>query len=342
MRLPSYRLSENICVSPHVVILGAGASRAAFPNGDATGRRLPVMADLIENAGLLPILEHHGIGSRSTNIEELYGSLHADGSRPEVLAELESAIADYFEPMRLPEAPTRYDELLLCLRPKDLIASFNWDPLLIQAFRRNKSLGLLPQIVFLHGNVGVGICRKDKQSDYAGHVCRVCGEPYETSPLLYPIATKRYDDDVFIQDQWMRLRNTLAGAYMLTVFGYGAPASDVEARRVMKAAWQQNATQELAQIEIVDVKPEAELIESWGEFIVRNHYTPMSDVSSSRIFRYVRRSCESLAWATLQNDPWRERRLPSFSSLADLHQWIRPLLEEEAANEASGAPLTRF
>ena len=33
---------------PHVVILGAGASLAAFPNGDANGIRLPLMLDFIE------------------------------------------------------------------------------------------------------------------------------------------------------------------------------------------------------------------------------------------------------------------------------------------------------
>ncbi|MFW6223076.1 MAG: hypothetical protein ACOC3T_05645 [Bacteroidota bacterium] len=33
---------------PHVVILGAGASAAAFPQGDANGKKLPVMNDLAD------------------------------------------------------------------------------------------------------------------------------------------------------------------------------------------------------------------------------------------------------------------------------------------------------
>jgi hypothetical protein len=33
---------------PRVVILGAGASIAACPSGDANGRRLPVMIDFVE------------------------------------------------------------------------------------------------------------------------------------------------------------------------------------------------------------------------------------------------------------------------------------------------------
>ena len=34
--------------SPHVVILGAGASRASFPDGDKNGIELPLMCDLAQ------------------------------------------------------------------------------------------------------------------------------------------------------------------------------------------------------------------------------------------------------------------------------------------------------
>lgn len=46
---------------PHVVVLGAGASLAAFPNGDAQGRRLPLMRDLAELIGLAPVFTSAGI-----------------------------------------------------------------------------------------------------------------------------------------------------------------------------------------------------------------------------------------------------------------------------------------
>ena len=36
--LPALDLKTNINHSPHVVILGAGASKAAFPIGDANGK----------------------------------------------------------------------------------------------------------------------------------------------------------------------------------------------------------------------------------------------------------------------------------------------------------------
>ena len=40
---------------PHAVLLGAGASRAAFPSGDAGGRQLPVMSDLVDVVGFTSI-----------------------------------------------------------------------------------------------------------------------------------------------------------------------------------------------------------------------------------------------------------------------------------------------
>jgi hypothetical protein len=45
-RLPAFDPQKQINHSPHVVILGAGASRAAFPNGDAKEKRLPLLVDL--------------------------------------------------------------------------------------------------------------------------------------------------------------------------------------------------------------------------------------------------------------------------------------------------------
>jgi hypothetical protein len=41
---------------PHFVILGAGASRAACPQGDADGRHLPVMTDFVDTLELREIL----------------------------------------------------------------------------------------------------------------------------------------------------------------------------------------------------------------------------------------------------------------------------------------------
>jgi Arm DNA-binding domain len=64
---------------PHVVVLGAGASLAAFPKGDRLGRRLPVMKDFVNVVGLQPVLAAHGLGDRADeNFEDLYSDLHGD------------------------------------------------------------------------------------------------------------------------------------------------------------------------------------------------------------------------------------------------------------------------
>ena len=55
---------------PHVVILGAGASKAAFPEGDRNGKKIPIMDDLVETIGLNSIFEKQGIGYAHRNFEK--------------------------------------------------------------------------------------------------------------------------------------------------------------------------------------------------------------------------------------------------------------------------------
>jgi hypothetical protein len=62
---------------PHLVLLGAGASLAAFPNGDANGRRLPLMNTLVDVLELAHILSAADLPIRG-NFEEIYASIHDD------------------------------------------------------------------------------------------------------------------------------------------------------------------------------------------------------------------------------------------------------------------------
>src|SRR5579885_1598219 len=59
------------------------------------------------------------------------------------------------------------------------------------------------------------------------------------------------------------------------------------------------------------------------------------------IFRHPRRSCEALAMATLQNDPWTDNPFPKFKSLPQLHAWIAPLISEENRGNFSGRQCLR-
>ena len=60
---------------PHVVLLGAGASRAAFPNGEASGKKLPLMADFGDIVPIAEIFQRAGINYAGRNFEELYTEL---------------------------------------------------------------------------------------------------------------------------------------------------------------------------------------------------------------------------------------------------------------------------
>jgi hypothetical protein len=57
--------------------------------------------------------------------------LTVDPGKTTILERLERAVFDYFSSLQLPDEPTLYDHLVLSLRPKDVIATFNWDPFLI-------------------------------------------------------------------------------------------------------------------------------------------------------------------------------------------------------------------
>jgi hypothetical protein len=59
----------------HVVILGAGASVQAFPKGDANGKGLPTMDNLIAMLGIEPVLRRAGVKNRRRNFEKIYSEL---------------------------------------------------------------------------------------------------------------------------------------------------------------------------------------------------------------------------------------------------------------------------
>src|SRR6516225_8059366 len=70
---------------PHIVIVGAGGSRAACPEGDRSGRHLPMMADLIDTVGLRPLLEKAGVRSSVEDFEPLYDDLATSGRHDELV-----------------------------------------------------------------------------------------------------------------------------------------------------------------------------------------------------------------------------------------------------------------
>lgn len=334
--LPPLDIKKNTNNAPHVVILGAGATLAALPNGDLSGLQLPLIKNIVEVVGLEAILSSHGIKDGYDDFEALYDKL-ASGSTS-LVSKLDARIRAYFSKMQLPPEPTIYDLLLLSLRKKDVIATFNWDPLLADAVKRNRKIQNLPDILFLHGNVDVGICLKHPNKGFLEHICNACKKPLEPTPLLFPVKHKDYTSNPFIKSEWDDLRRYMEQCYLLTIFGYSAPKTDFEARSLLLNAWGENTTREFAEIEIVDIKDPKELEDNWSEFFVRQHYSIFDKIEDSLSFRHVRRSCEAFAKATLLLCPWKENRYPNFKSLNHLHKWLRQLTQEEESDFLSGKP----
>ena len=167
---------------PHIVLLGAGASRAAFPRGDASSQRIPLMNDLVETLDLSPIIERSGI-FQSEDFEAVYSRLAANPQHDATRREIEREIETYFSSLNLPEEATIYDRILLSLRPDDAVFTFNWDAFLFDAYARNFGEVELPEIFFLHGNVRIGRCPRHHEQWGRQHTaCPMCGEAFRKVP----------------------------------------------------------------------------------------------------------------------------------------------------------------
>lgn len=314
---------------PHIVILGAGASKAACPNGDANRRILPLMNNLIDVVGLAPILEAHGIQYDGDDFEAVYSRLDGQSQFDECRESLEYHLHAYFASLRLPADPTIYDHLILSLRPRDVIATFNWDSLLIQAAQRNALQVALPTLIFLHGNVAVGYCEKDKSRGRYPERCPKCGNAFQATPLLYPVRKKNYLDRPFIRDEWQDLRNAMKEAYILTIFGYGAPETDVDAVELLQAAWPSPGKQKAQWVELINVTHKDELLKQWKPFILSHHADIINDFYKSRIARHPRRTSE--AWAATHLFAMFEdgHPLPRDADFHQLWKWFGELRKYE-------------
>jgi hypothetical protein len=318
----------------HVVILGAGASRAAFPSGDRNGRILPVMADLTKILEIEPILSRHSITSDSENFELLYSRLHNSNPDHPVLRELDSAVARYFGELELPDCATIYDHLLLSLRSKDIVATFNWDPFLMQAYYRNYGRCSLPKILFLHGSVAVAFCPRHKVvRGKPTQECHYCKETLTPSRLLYPVTNKDYANDPFIEKEWSALKHFIKDAFALTIFGYGAPATDVEAVELMKSAWTENRSKEFNQTEIIDILGKSSLESRWSEFTFSHHYDIAGNFYDSWIARHPRRSCEAYWNQNMEAQFIDNNPLPKGVGFDELYAWLNPLINAEKTHE---------
>ncbi len=312
----------------HIVILGAGASVAAFPVGDANGKRLPTMDSLIEMLGLEPVLKRGGIKNTRRNFESIYSELYEIDPESPILREIEEIIYAYFKNLILPEIPTLYDHLLISLRLKDMVATFNWDPFLFDAWNRIKDNVPTPEIIHLHGNVRLSYCPEHPTYGAHGMYCPICDKELIPSRLLYPVTMKNYVNDPFIKTEWEVLKKVLRQAKTLTIFGYGAPTTDKEAVDILNNAWDK-ANRLIERTEIIDIKDQEVLWKQWEPFIVRTYLDCHEDFYSSRLAVYPRRTCEALLAQTFYGQWVEENPFPVNAEFDELLSWVKPLVEAE-------------
>lgn len=331
----------------HVVILGAGASIAStLKNKEKNGKILPMMNNIVRIVGLEKIIEElpDRFKIYLNDFEKLYSKLSNDVKFESIRKKIEIRIYDYFKSMELPEIPTIYDYLIFSLRRKDVIATFNWDPFLFQAYNRVGKYVRPPGILFLHGNTAIGYNEEEERAGPAGWNYKNTGGFFKPTHLLYPIEKKDYNSNKFIKGQWDSIAKDLKIAEQVTVFGYRAPESDIEAMTLLQNAWGTPDDRALEQFELIDIRNEKEVKKSWEGFIYSHHYFYSNSFFKSSIANHPRRTIESyrkMIHPTQFMDNFQDgNEVPdNFKSLDEMHEWYKPLLkaEEETIKNKNGS-----
>lgn len=328
----------------HVVVLGAGASIASTRlNPEKNGKRLPSMNDLPVVIPMADLIARIPESLRSENFETLYSNLYREEPDNPVLGLMNSRVYEYFSSLSLPDKPTIYDYMVMALRFKDTIVTFNWDPFLYQAWCRNRGHGSKPMIRFLHGNVAIGYDEEDLKPGPAGMYRKDNKHYMKPTPLLYPTGEKNYESDPFIKREWTRLKEVLhdKSTWRVTIFGYSAPVSDTAAINLMQQAWGTPSQRNMEQFELIDVRPEEEIRKSWDSFIHTHHYDYCTNYFQSSMARCPRRTNESYFLRCFFNTPEEafheecpipEGGFATFDEMWDWHQELIDIEEKKNAN----------
>lgn len=163
----------------------------------------------------------------------------------------------------------------------------------------------------------------------AGGLCSICGEHLENTPLLYPVAEKGYQKSEFISRQWGTLHEQLKRAFMVTVFGYGAPVSDTAAIELLKSAWGTPDSRSMEEFEVIDRKQKQELVDTWSPFIHSHHYRVESNFYDSWIANHPRRTGEAYLNQFVYAKFTENNRFPKSAGFNELWEWFENLRQVE-------------
>ena len=120
----------------------------------------------------------------------------------------------------------------------------------------------------------------------------------------------------------------------VTIFGYSAPVSDVEAMGLMKQAWGSVDDRNLEQFEIIDVRSEEDVTCSWRDFIHTHHYDYCNSFFESSLAQHPRRTDEAFFCHYLpstQEEAFVESNpVPQdFQTFDEMREWYQPLIDKE-------------
>lgn len=326
-RLPNFK--NKRLLDPHVVIVGAGASIAACKT-DKNGREVPLLKNIHNILRLTDELEKYNFSNEQMgDFEKLFSDIYGRDEYKDLQEKLEFEVYNYFSDLKIPDEPTLYDYLVLSLTEKDAIISFNWDPFLMQAYRRNIDVGNLPELIFPHGNSGVGLCNDCKVKGYAGCLCPNCFKALEQMPLLYPTGKKDYNSKSIIKNEWNRAKDVFSRAAGITVYGYSAPVTDVEAVELMKSAISISQMKDIAPFTIINLpENEDEQRRKWSEFYDVKMVLYCNEFKQSLLWRNPRVSLETVFDAILQGQPRStEKPFKEFSKLRELQDYVKTITE---------------
>ena len=306
----------------HLVILGAGSTIAAIPNGDKNGNFSYTLDNLLKDKCFALFVEKvQANGYPTSDVEALCNQLYKE-DKP-FYDEFESLVRKKYASLELPESFTILDRLVLSLTPDDAIISFNWDDLVVQAYQRMSKYvpeKMLPKLAFPHGNAQAVYNNKQYTSKRI-----VAGTSWFDSPLNMPVDEVDYKSDIFINSQWKILDFYVRNAQMITFFGYRGPDSDEQDLQHLDELFAQNEICD--KIEIIDKNLESakQVSKRLERFKKQSNWLyTCGDFYHSTIGKYPRRTL-----SVLDNWNYSAKTSTKEETLAEFMKHIGPLVEEE-------------
>lgn len=121
----------------------------------------------------------------------------------------------------------------------------------------------------------------------------------------------------------------MSNAAGITVYGYSAPVTDVEAVELMKSAYSVSQTKDIAPFTIINLSEnEQEQRKKWFDFYTDRMIMYCNKLEESILWKYPRVSLETIFDSILQQSPRKDGKpFKKFSSLEELQGFVQTISE---------------